>query len=254
MGNLQVMGVQPGFTINHAPDRPTLENRAADALAETLRSLLGRQEKVRAVFAAAASQLGTLALLRAAPGIDWQRVEAFHMDEYVGLTADHASGFGNWLRHHFFDHVPLGAVNYIEPEGDAEATARRYAAELSQAPIDLVCLGIGVNGHIAFNDPPVADFNDPLTVKVVELDAVCRQQQVDDGAFATFADVPGRAITLTIPQLLAGEHLICVVPGASKADAVRRTVHGPIETACPASILRLHPHCHLFVDQDSYHS
>ncbi|MCR6673565.1 glucosamine-6-phosphate deaminase [Devosia ginsengisoli] len=246
------MSQKSGFTVNHAPDRATLERQSALAIADSLRSLLARQQTVRAVFAAAASQLGTLALLRQQDGIDWHRVEAFHMDEYVGLPIEHPARFGNWLKRNVFDHLPLGAVHLIEPGADAQAAAQNYAAQLAAAPIDLVCLGIGVNGHIAFNDPPVADFNDPLTVKVVELDLVCRQQQVDDGEFATTADVPRHAITLTIPQLMAGKRLICIVPGASKAAAVRGTIHGPIDTACPASILRRHDDCTLYVDQESY--
>lgn len=244
------MSAQPGFTIDYAPDRATLERRAADAIGQALRTILGQQERARVIFASAASQLGTLTLLRAAPDIDWARVEAFHMDEYVGLPQGHGSGFGNWLKRHFFDHLPLHAVHLIEPGSDT--AAGRYADRLAEAPIDLVCLGIGVNGHIAFNDPPVADFDDKQHVKVVELDLVCRQQQVDDGAFAALTEVPTHAVTLTIPQLMAGKRLICMVPGASKVEAVRRTIHGPIETACPASVLRLHPHCRLYVDQDSY--
>lgn len=246
------MGVQPGFTVDHAPDRATLERRAAGAIAEAMRVTLDRQDGMRVVFAAAASQLGTLALVQQAEGIDWRRVEAFHMDEYVGLPLGHPSGFGNWLRRHFFDHLPLGAVHLIEPGANSESASQRYAAQLATRPIDLVCLGIGVNGHIAFNDPSVADFDDQQQVKVVELDAVCRQQQVDDGAFESFDDVPRHAVTLTIPQLVAGQRLICVVPGASKADAVHKTIHGPVETSCPASVLRLHPNCQLFVDHDSY--
>ena len=246
------MSEKSGFTVNHAPDRTTLEQRAALAIADSLRALLARQERVRVVFAAAASQLGTLALLRQQNGIDWHRVEAFHMDEYVGLPAAHPARFGNWLKRNVFDHLPLAAVHLLEPDGDAHAAAQGYAAKLAAAPIDLVCLGIGVNGHIAFNDPPVADFDDKLAVKVVELDLICRQQQVDDGEFATVADVPQHALTLTIPQLMAGNRLICIVPGANKAAAVRGTIHGPIDTACPASILRRHGDCTLYVDQESY--
>ncbi len=246
------MVMRSGFVIDHSPDRATLGLRSGEAIADAMRHALARQEKVRVVFASAASQSDTLATLRAFEDIDWHRVEAFHMDEYIGLPIDHRSGFGNWLKHHLFNHVPQMSVHLIEPAADAEAEADRYAQLLAMAPIDLVCLGIGVNGHVAFNDPPVADFNDPKRVKVVELDPVCRQQQVDDGGFATVADVPTHALTLTIPQLMAGKRLICVVPGAAKADAVRRTIHGPIETACPSSILRQHPDCRLFVDQDSY--
>ena len=241
----------PGFVVDRSPDRTTLERRSGEAIGEALREALDRREKVRVVFASAASQSGTLAVLLASEGIDWSRVEAFHMDEYIGLPAGHGSGFGNWLNDRLFARLPQMTAHLIVPGPDAEAETERYAQLLAEAPIDLVCLGIGVNGHIAFNDPPVADFNDPKRVKVVELDLVCRQQQVDDGAFATVADVPTHAITLTVPQLMEGKRLICVVPGAAKADAVYRTIHGPIETACPSSILRRHADCRLFVDRES---
>ncbi|WP_281285674.1 6-phosphogluconolactonase [Devosia ginsengisoli] len=147
------MSQKSGFTVNHVPDRAALEQQSALAIADSLRSLLARQDRVRAVFAAAASQLGTLTLLRQQDGIDWHRMEAFHMDEYVGLPAEHPARFGNWLKRNVFDHLPLAAVHLIEPDGDAQAAAQDYAAKLAAAPIDLVCLGIGVNGHIAFNDP-----------------------------------------------------------------------------------------------------
>jgi glucosamine-6-phosphate deaminase len=141
-------------------------------------------------------------------------------------------------------------VHRIVPEPDPEAAARAYAVALDAAPIDIVCLGIGVNGHLAFNDPPIADFADPLDVKVVELDATCRQQQVDDDCFARLEDVPRTAITLTVPRLLRAGRLFCMVPGASKREAVRATLHGPISTRCPASILRT-TECNLYLDAES---
>lgn len=223
---------------------------AADVAAE-LRARLARQSGVRMIFAAAVSQSDMLQALIAAPGIDWRRVTAFHMDEYLDLPADAPQRFGNWLRRAIFDRLPFAAVNLIDPGSDAEAAVKAYAASLAEAPIDIVCLGIGVNGHLAFNDPPVADFADPLAVKIVTLDDVCRQQQVDDGAFAGIADVPRRAVTLTIPRLLDADRLFCVVPGASKREAVARALEGPLETECPASALRLHPDCRLYLDAES---
>jgi glucosamine-6-phosphate deaminase len=142
-------------------------------------------------------------------------------------------------------------VHPIVPEPDPRAAAERYAALLGAAPIGIVCLGIGVNGHLAFNDPPVADFTDARDVKIVELDDICRRQQVDEDCFATLAAVPERAITLTIPRLLRADRLFCVVPGAHKRDAVARTLHGPITTGCPASVLRRHPDCILYLDAES---
>lgn len=224
---------------------------SAAAIADELVSLLARQDHVRMIFAAAPSQSDALLALRAAPGIDWTRVTAFHMDEYIGLAPTAPERFVNWLDVHIFTKLPFAAVHRIVPGADPVATARAYSALLAEAPIDVVCLGIGVNGHIAFNDPPVADFNDPLDVKVVELDDVCRQQQVDDDCFDRFEDVPAQAITLTIPRLLRASRLFCVVPGQIKRDAVRQALHGPIDTACPASILRQHSNCTLYLDAES---
>jgi glucosamine-6-phosphate deaminase len=206
---------------------------------------------MRMIFGAAPSQNEMLAALVAEPGIDWGRVTAFHMDEYLGLPPAAPQRFGLWLKRALFDRVPFGAVHPIAPEPDPEAGIAAYAGLLAAAPIDAVCLGIGVNGHLAFNDPPVADFADPLDVKIVELDAVCRRQQVDDGAFAREADVPRRAITLTIPRLLRADRLFCVVPGPAKRAAVRRALRDPIGEACPATALRGHPDCTLYLDKDS---
>lgn len=231
--------------------RAEMGQAAAADVAADLRARLARQSGVRMIFAAAVSQSDMLEALIAAPGIDWRRVTAFHMDEYLDLQADAPQRFGNWLRRAIFDRLPFAAVNLIDPGRDAKGAVRAYAARLAEAPIDMVCLGIGVNGHLAFNDPPVADFADPEAVKIVTLDDVCRQQQVDDGAFTTVTDVPRRAVTLTIPRLLAAERLFCVVPGASKREAVARALEGPLETACPASALRLHPDCRLYLDAES---
>lgn len=203
------------------------------------------------IFAAAPSQGDMLDALVAEPGIDWSRVTAFHMDEYIGLSPQAPERFAHWLDERVFSRLPFGRVERIVPEPDPQAQARAYALMLAEAPIDIVCLGVGLNGHIAFNDPPVADFNDPLNVKIVELDAVCRQQQVDDKCFARFEDVPELAITLTIPCLLRAEALYCVVPGRLKRNAVKAMLEGPIDTACPASILRLQPHCRLYLDKES---
>jgi len=237
--------------IHSFPSRAAMGDAAARDIAEALRAALVRQDSVRMVFAAAPSQAQMLAALCKAEGIDWSRVTAFHMDEYIGLPPAAPERFVHWLDANLFDHLPFAQVHRIVPEPDAEAAASAYALELAKAPIDLVCLGIGVNGHIAFNDPPVADFADPLDVKVVTLDEQCRQQQVDDDCFARFEDVPQQAITLTIPRLVNVAQMFCVVPGALKRDAVRATLHGPISTACPASILREHPNCSLYLDAES---
>lgn len=223
----------------------------ADA-ADRLRALLAAQPNVRMIFAAAPSQNETLTTLVAAGGIDWKRVTAFHMDEYIGLSADAPQRFGRYLRDHLFDRVKPGVVHYIDSSSDADVECDRYATLLRAAPIDIVCLGIGENGHIAFNDPPVADFDDPAWIKPVELDDLCRQQQVNDGCFPSFDAVPTHALTLTIPALMSGTHLFCSVPGKTKRNAVTRTLNGSISTECPSTILRQHPDCTLYVDADSF--
>ena len=222
---------------------------AAEAAAKFLRSSLREQEVVHAVFAAAPSQNEMLAALREAEDIDWQRVVAFHMDEYIGLDPDAPQRFAAFLKERLFDRLPFREVHLIEPEKNEPI--KHYERLLKSAPIDLVCLGIGENGHLAFNDPPVADFDDPSWVKIVELEEACRQQQVNDGCFASIDAVPRQAITLTIPALLSGRRLICTVPGLTKREAVRRTLNDSISTSCPATILRNHAGCTLFLDRES---
>ena len=230
--------------------RDAMAVASASAIAGELRALLAQQPTVRMIFAAAPSQAEMLSALVASPEIDWSRVVAFHMDEYVGLAPAAPERFARWLDRHVFERLRFGAVHRIVPEPFPVKAAHDYAAALAEAPIDIVCLGIGVNGHIAFNDPPVADFDDPEDVKIVALDDVCRQQQVDDKCFGRFEDVPATAVTLTVPRLLRARRLFCVVPGAAKRDAVRQTLYGPVTTACPASILR-QADCTLFLDAES---
>ena len=225
---------------------------AADAAAQVLREAVERQGHARIIVASAPSQDELIAGLAAAPGIDWSRVTIFHMDEYVGLPASHTASFRRYQQQHLLSEVRPAAFHGIRGEAtDLAAECVRYTALLAAAPIDLVCLGIGENGHIAFNDPAVADFDDPHTVKVVELDAACRQQQVNDGCFPGFDIVPSQAITLTCPTLLSGRVLVCVVPGSRKAAAVRNTLRAPIGTACPATILRRHGCATLYLDIES---
>ncbi|GAB3418058.1 glucosamine-6-phosphate deaminase [Flindersiella endophytica] len=235
------------------PNRESMGRAAAADVADEIRARLDADPRagVRMIFAAAPSQQEALDALVAEQDIDWSRVTAFHMDDYVGLPAGAPERFANWLRAALFDKLPFQAVHLIDPDKEPEQAAADYAAELAAAPIDIVCLGIGVNGHIAFNDPPVADLNDPLDVKVVELDDVCRTQQVDDGCFPAFDDVPTHAITLTVPRLLNAARLFCVVPGPAKAAAVRKTLNDKIGTACPATALRTHEACTLYLDKDS---
>jgi glucosamine-6-phosphate deaminase len=240
-----------GIDVQIHPSRAEMGRAAAAAVAAELRHRLRNGGLARMIFAAAPSQAEMLDALVAEPGIDWRRVTAFHMDEYIGLAPDAPQRFALWLRRHLFDRLPFGTVRLIDPGDDPARAGANYARALAEAPIDIVCLGIGVNGHLAFNDPPVADLADPLDVKVVELDAVCRRQQVEDGCFPRLDDVPTHALTLTIPRLLRADRLFGTVPGAAKREAVRRTLHAPISAACPATALRRHHAVTLFLDSES---
>ncbi|MEM7445869.1 MAG: glucosamine-6-phosphate deaminase [Pseudomonadota bacterium] len=233
------------------PSRRVMANAASDDVGVALRDCLAKKQVARVVLAAAPSQAEMLAELAIFQDIDWSRVTLFHMDEFIGLSPDARQRFAAWLDAHFFSKVPQATALRIVPEPDPEAEAKRYASLLKEDEIDLVCLGIGVNGHIAFNDPPVADFDDPLDVKVVELDRTCRLQQVDDQGFRTIDEVPTHAVTLTVPRLLRAKRLFCCVPGSHKVEAVRNSLDGPITTEWPASILRTHPDCTLYLDKDS---
>jgi len=239
-----------GLTVHVAASRLAMGTQAATAIANEIRTCLQRQHGVRIVFAAAPSQAEMLAALRKESDIDWTRVTAFHMDEYIGLSPNAPQRFGNWLRHTIFDHLPFAAVHLMNPDNDPARSAVEYAEKLNEAPIDIVCCGIGVNGHLAFNDPP-ADFDDPLTVKIVHLDDTCRRQQVDDRCFATLDEVPKHALTMTIPALLAARAIFCTVPGSAKKEAVHHALLGSIDPACPASALRRHLHCRIYLDVDS---
>lgn len=241
----------PTLAIKVDATRAAMGRRAAQDVADAIRACLMAQPKVRMIFAAAPSQQEMLEALAQAPDIDWSRVEAFHMDEYIGLPADAPQRFAQWLKRHFFARVGITQLHLIAPDADAEAVAKDYADRLAEAPIDIVCLGIGTNGHLAFNDPP-ADLDDPLDVKVVTLDEACRQQQVDDDCFDRFDQVPRQAITLTVPRLLRASRLFCVVPGQSKRAAVAEAIHGPISGDCPASALKLHPDCTLYLDREAF--
>ena len=236
--------------IHIASTRAELGQEAATDIAEAIRAGLLTKPHLRIIFAAAPSQSEMLAALIQEPDIDWRRITAFHMDEYIGLSKDAPQRFATWLREAIFDRVPLANYHLIEPGDDPDATCREYARKLAEGPIDLVLLGVGANGHLAFNDPP-ADLNDPLSVKVVELDNVCRQQQVDDECFATFDEVPKKAISLTIPTLMSGNRLFCCVPGSNKSTAVRDMVEAAVSGECPATALRKHPRCKIYLDRDS---
>jgi len=198
------------------------------------------------------SQLAYTASLQRDFSLPWERIECFHMDEYVGLSPNHPASFRRWMRERVESVVHPRAFHYIQGDApDPEAECKRYAALLASGPIDAVSLGIGENGHIAFNDPPVADFNDPAAVKIVKLDDACKQQQVGEGHFANLAAVPTRAITLTIPTLMGVANVFCIVPERRTAMAVKQALEGPIATSCPASILRRQANARLLLDSDA---
>lgn len=232
-------------------NREDMGRAAAASAAAALRRLLAAKDEVNAIFAAAPSQNEALQCLMAEPDIDWKRVNGFHMDEYVGLPLGHPQSFNAFLTRALFSRLPFKSVNLMNGMAEPAAECERYAALLRAHPADLIIMGIGENGHIAFNDPPVADFHDPSLVKLVELDDACRQQQVNDGCFPDFAAVPQRAITLTVPALVAAENIVCIVPGIRKAQALRDALTGPKDIACPASILRQSPGVEMFADAEA---
>ena len=236
-------------------DRGQAGRAAAESVARTIAERQAAAGRANVVFAAAPSQNEFLAGLVAARGVDWGRVAAFHMDEYLGLTPAHPASFRRYLQEHLFGLVGLNGDRLrLIPGERTERPARtslEYEDRLLAEPTDVVCAGIGENGHLAFNDPPVADFLDPLLVKVVRLDQACRVQQVNDGCFETLDDVPTHAFTLTVPALLRAPVVSVVAVGPRKAEAVQATLRGPISEACPATALRRHPGATLYLDRDS---
>lgn len=224
---------------------------AGDEIAAYMQELLKQKETINVMFAAAPSQNETLETL-CSHDIPWNRVNAFHMDEYIGLSEEHPAGFRNFLKRAIFDKYEFYSVNLLNGNAaDVEQAMNDYADLLKENPLDICILGIGENGHIAFNDPSVADFNDSVGVKKVELEKKCRMQQVHDGCFAELSEVPTHAITVTIPALTAAKKMFCSVPSATKADAVKSLVEGPIGESCPATVMRVHASAVLYLDADS---
>ena len=233
-------------------NRTLMGEAAARDIKAKIAELLTKKAEINMIFAAAPSQNDVLKALVEDKEIEWNRVNAYHMDEYIGLDKDAPQGFGNFLKEHIFGLVPFKSVNYIDiTTANPEAEAERYGKLLDANLTDIVVMGIGENGHIAFNDPPVADFHDKRTVKPVKLDEICRQQQVNDGCFASIDDVPTHAMTLTVPTLVRAPYLFCIVPAPTKAKAVYETLNGSIDEHCPASILRTHDNAILYLDNES---
>ncbi|MGH9342676.1 MAG: 6-phosphogluconolactonase [Terriglobia bacterium] len=258
---LAQMGSRSMNTIHYLLDALTIEvhpsseaagSAAAEAAAQSIRSLAAARESVTVVFATGASQMNMLRSLVSGPDIPWEQVVGFHLDEYVGISDNHRASFRKYLRENLTERVRM--QQFFEIDGsspDPEAFCRDYAVRLGKADPQLCLLGIGENGHLAFNEPSEADFHDPRQMKVVRLDAACRQQQAAEGWFRSAEEVPERAITLTIPTLFRIPQLIVTVPGERKAQIVRRVLLEPISEECPATILRTHPNARLFLDSES---
>lgn len=240
------------LVVKKYPTRAQMGQGAAADAQQIIAEVIAEKGEVNMIFAAAPSQNEMLQSILSSTLIDWSKVNALHMDEYIGLPEGDSHTFGSYLYEHIFRHKAFKSVHYIRGSApDPEEECLRYARLLEEYPVDVVLLGIGENGHIAFNDPWVAEFEDPKGVKVVRLDEMCRMQQVNDGCFATLADVPTHAITLTIPTLVSAKYMFCVVPAPTKAQAVKNTLYGPVAETCPASILRRHPNAVLYCDADS---
>lgn len=240
----------------HVSVRDSRESMGKDAAAlasSIIQNELSKKKEINMIFASAPSQMDVITELMNDRNIEWNRINAFHMDEYIGLPSDAPQSFGNYLRVRFFMKRPFKNVFYIN--GNAENTdeeCRRYGELLDQYPVDITFLGIGANGHLAFNDPSIADFNDPVNVKVNPgLDDVCIHQQVVDGWFGAESEVPRAAYTVTIPALVRAKHLITIVPDITKAEIIRRFFSEEISTKLPGSIIRTHEDSYLFLDKDS---
>jgi glucosamine-6-phosphate deaminase len=234
------------------PNSEAAGRAAAEAAAQSIRSLAATRNSASVVFATGASQLDTLRSLIAIPNVPWDRVVGFHLDEYVGISESHRASFRKYLRENLTARIKMRQFFEIDgSSSDPETVCRDYAGRLREADPQLCMLGIGENGHLAFNEPDEADFNDPKAMKVVRLDSACREQQAAEGWFLTPEEVPDRALTLTIPTLFRIPRLIASVPGERKAHIVRRALEDPISEKCPATILRTHPDATLFLDAAS---
>jgi len=233
-------------------DAPEVAAEAAAQAADTIRGAIDDRGVAHVMFASGASQVAFLDLLTRDPAVDWARVVGFHMDEYLGLDRDHPASFGRYMRAHIVDVAHPGAFHEILGDApDVSAECTRYSELLRAHPLDLCCLGVGENGHLAFNDPPVASFDDPFDVKVVALDDACKRQQVGEGHFPDVRSVPTHAITVTIPPLLRAHQVLAIVPEARKRAPVHRALTGPVTTDCPASILQTRANVILYLDAES---
>lgn len=230
--------------------KEALGDAAARQAAKAINRAVAERGRARILAATGASQFEFLAALTARPDIDWARVEMFHLDEYVGLRADHPASFRRYLLERLIRPTGLQHYHLLEADREPAEVCRRVGAAIKEAPIDCAFVGIGENGHLAFNDPP-ADFDTPEPYIIVQLDEACRRQQVGEGWFKGLAEVPERAISISIRQILAAREIICVVPDARKAEAVRQCLAGPVSRMAPASILQTHPNTTVYLDTAS---
>ena len=234
------------------PTQEAMATGAAKAAFDCLRSSIDSRGSASAIFACATSQMQFLDAFTQMNDLDWSRITVFHMDEYLGMPMAHSASFRRFLKERLVEKKHPKDVHYLAGDSlEPIAECDRYSARLKDSPIDLCCCGIGENGHLAFNDPPVADFQDKRLVKIVKLDEACRRQQVGEGFYPELSQVPQYAMTLTIPALFMARTVLCIVPERRKAVAVKRALEGPIETICPASFLRKQPHAILFLDSES---
>ncbi len=230
-------------------NRCEMGKAAAKQFYQAVKTKLKEKSQLNIIFAAAPSQNDFLESLKEYEDIEWDKINVFHMDEYVGLSINEKQSFAGYVKKMVVDNFNINEFHPINGANvDTDGECERYAKLLKENKIDIVCCGIGENGHLAFNDPGVAKFNDKKLVKVIELDEVCRNQQVHDGCFATINDVPKNAITLTLPALMSADEIICVVPCKTKAEAVYNVVNGAVRETCPASILKTHKNANLYCD------
>jgi glucosamine-6-phosphate deaminase len=227
-----------------------MASAAANHAADSLRRLLEKQDTVRLLAATGASQFEFLERLTSNAFLDWRRVELFHLDEYVGIGADHPASFARYIKERIINRTGIERYHLLDGTRDPHQVATEMGREINSAPVDIAFAGIGENGHLAFNDPP-ADFEAGEAYLVVELDEACRKQQVGEGWFASVEEVPSQAISISIPQLLRAKEILCIVPDRRKAPAVKACLEGPMSPMAPASALRVHPNTTIFLDADS---
>lgn len=240
------------LSVKISSDRCKMGMAAAKQVAKKICEIINEKGKVRVIFAGAPSQLEFLQALAQEECIDWSKVIAFNQDEYLGVSLEERHSIGKYLKDNLYDKVKPGTVHFINGAADnIELEIHRYSKLLTECDNDIICLGVGENGHIAFNEPDEADFNDPNDIKIITLDEKCRVQQFHDFGFSTIDDVPKQGITITIPIIMKTKHIYCIVPSQRKAEIVRKMLLGPVSEECPASILRLHDSAFLFLDRES---